>query len=817
MQLPWAQEAEFSNNPLLHTPFIPPVCHEYSKPAHEKSGGATNFGFNMKYDLSRARNLDAIAATASAILFAATISLFVTAALFKLPSFDGAMMLNNARIFSETGKYGYFYNEFYYFPSQTDGLIILLAALFFKIFGIGLFTAQLPNLIFNIILILGILAIAEQLSGALWYSLLASATVIAVPGFTEFSTGGYGEIPVLALFLWSLIALKRSLARGEIRFAFYAGLTLGAAFITKVMGLFFIAPTVCILFVYLYRREIDFKTVVAVAAGGLLLPVLWECFRLIQVGFAGYRQWWLLQIYQIRHQSGAGGLFHSGVDLILKRAISHLSLLGNFSSTNALVFAGVLAVGALGYWLARKVLQEPSERLVFDALALTCTLFFAWWILLLPTRGAWLRRIEDGLIVLYLSYGLLGAVLLRLARRSKGLELIFATVVFVIAGVSVSRCVVSIVRELPNRREEAREVLKGARLLADLPHDSKIFGVGWWQAPQLALFSNRSFYNYQHWPFASLQRLHNAYFVTDGYARALGGQAVRFVLASSKHRVLLNGRSASIYRIDKFYPYPPPPSPMVEGAVLPSFMSRGAFDFALSRGIYHDYWSRPESEVILGRSNEQLLGVKIRVPRRLNAIGAGPIELHIASPGCVDQSFVVRPGVNIFHAPIACKGSARSKSFVVRFSLNGYVPFVHQIDADNRLIGFILDSVALEGSPGGSSDNEDREAAVAMHRLSEAVLAPTGMHIQLVWTDNYCQSNTSFGAADLRWKAASLVKGPISLFVGGGTGPQKLFAAGGLTGDARTGDWVRAGQVFTFRDRDGHQLGIIRILEASCP
>ncbi|WP_168708955.1 ArnT family glycosyltransferase [Metallibacterium scheffleri] len=726
------------------------------------------------------------------------------------------MMLNNARIFSETGRYGYFYNEFFYFPSQTDGLIVVLASILFKFFGVGIFTAQLPNLIFNIILLSGIIVTVKQFGAVFWSGGLVAASVILVPGFSEFSAGGYGEIPVLALFLWALIAFRKSLTNSRSDMAFVSGLLLGLAFITKVMALFFITPAISLALFYLYKKKIRLKIIFAAAIGALAVPLIWECFRFVQMGLSGYRQWWSLQIFQILHQSGASTVDHAGAKQIVDRAILHLTLLGGFVSINALNFLLLIIVAVVGYLIFRKRLENIGDRFAFDVIALTCALLFFWWIFLLSSNGAWLRRIEDGLLMLYIFYCTAVVLLFKFWRTHKLIMRTFVAIVLVTALVSLSDFYNNYIGGLPRIQSQTHAVLRGARLLNSLPANSHIFGVGWWQSPQLSLFSNRSFYNYQHWTIKKLQDLHHAYFVTDGYAQALGANELNFVLDSSVHSVLMQSSAVSIYKINQFLDYPHLEIPLDEVSTLPSALSQHTFNFNFSRGIYHDFWSRPQSEVVLGRSDESSMNVKIVVPPAVIKSNRVPTVFKIVSPGCINYHAVVKSWVNTYQIPIECSAYSVIEPFFVKFSINAHAPFIHQIDADNRLLGFILQSVQLEKWHINNSDTLSRFPNIVVQHLSAEISTLPSVRMRVDWADNRCAAQTGVGTAKFIWQVAQPVKGSTELYVRSPPGPQTLFAAGGQQGSAVTGAWVQAGQEFTLRTHDGRELAIVRMRYTPC-
>ena len=72
--------------------------------------------------------------------------------------------------------------------------------------------------------------------------------------------------------------------------------------------------------------------------------------------------------------------------------------------------------------------------------------------------------------------------------------------------------------------------------------------------------------------------------------------------------------------------------------------------------------------------------------------------------------------------------------------------------------------------------------------------------------------------ADVYWNASRHVGvNTVQIYIGTGSS-EKLFAAGGATGDAKTGPWVRPGTVFTAKAKDsGTVLGTVTISGPTCP
>ena len=109
-----------------------------------------------------------------------------------------------------------------------------------------------------------------------------------------------------------------------------------------------------------------------------------------------------------------------------------------------------------------------------------------------------------------------------------------------------------------------------------------------------------------------------------------------------------------------------------------------------------------------------------------------------------------------------------------------------------------------------------QHSMVSYYRLAAEVSTQPGVQMHVVWVDNRCTTETGVGTANFKWDLARTVPGSTDLYVRLPPGPQTLFAAGGQQGSAETGAWVQAGQEFTLRVHDGHELAIVRMRYTPC-
>ena len=112
-------------------------------------------------------------------------------------------------------------------------------------------------------------------------------------------------------------------------------------------------------------------------------------------------------------------------------------------------------------------------------------------------------------------------------------------------------------------------------------------------------------------------------------------------------------------------------------------------------------------------------------------------------------------------------------------------------------------------------NKEAASAAPRSFRLVADVSARATSVLHVAWLDNPCSASTSYGRARFAWHAKEQA-GATRLEVQTHPGAGALFAAGGATGDAETGHWVRAGQVFTLRSDVGVVLASAHIRYIPC-
>jgi hypothetical protein len=617
-------------------------------------------------------------------------------------SFDGALNLNTAASLVAGTGYGLFYDAFFPFPAQTDGPFILPAALLIWVFGVSPLVTQAVNLAYVAALILLLVALLVRLGLPLWAALAGTLATVSVPGFAEYGMNGYGEVPAFTWYIAGILVLGTVFRSAPPRaVALLAGVFLALSYLTKVVALVLVVPVFAVAVWFAWRKQFGWAAVWNLCLG-FVVPVLsWEAYRLLSIGsVGGYAGWWKLQLGQVFHQSGAS----HGFGGLVTKAVEHCLILRSLTGLDAFVLLALLVLPVL-LFLAARTRLSPDARFLLLCLLLSGALYFAWWILLTPTSMTWLRRIVNGLMLHQLLIVALAFAVVRPAFQrgvEAGLGRVGALVVLFIAALPVlglARHGVVFGRPLqpPGYGERFIELAAAVRAL---PEDALIFGTGWWQAPGLALYSGRKIHNFQRWTPEAINRHQGSkYFVFDSYALQIGKAEVDNALALTDAEQVYKSDAGELHRIVRARPYAPLDVAPADVPRLKTRMDFSEGDYHFKRGFYpiengKQAWMRTHALVVLGRKAERRLIVELLVPSRL--VRDGPVNLRVEVPGCADQIFSLsKEWDNLVEVELKCPPSDERSPLSVRLHVDRHMPFVNQLDADNRLLGVLVRAVVL--------------------------------------------------------------------------------------------------------------------------
>ncbi|HYC02358.1 MAG TPA: hypothetical protein VED40_03650 [Azospirillaceae bacterium] len=662
-------------------------------------------------DMRRERVLP-LAIAAALVLLA--LQPYLAVSVSTLPAFDGALNLNVARELVATGRYGSFYDSFALFPveTQTNAPYVLPAALVYAVAGIGVFTSQLVNLLYIAALAAITFRLVARVAGPV-AGLAGVMLVLQVPGALEYGMNGYGEYIALFWFLLAVWFLARAVdgpAGADPLDCALGGAALSLSFLTKTVAMIWVAPVSALFALALLWRRAPPAAWVAFAAG-LAGPVLaWEVFRLAQLGGPGaFRLWWAQQLSEILSQSGVQSQLQDTPGLTAKLA-THFGLLSQQTGLPPVALALFLLVPPLlllgPLWEAWRR-RDAGTLMVLLSVGGVAAGYFLWWLAVTPTEQAWLRRILNGLALQQLTALLGVAWLLRvgaapvargpnsrrhtpaMAAAALGALMIWLAA----AGSGIGRGTAM----APH--DEA--TLEAARVMAAQPADTMFFGAGWWQAPVLALLSDRVVHDAERWDEDRLAEFPRKIMVFDHYAVGLAPATIAAQLARFESRPLLGGPYVSVHEIkDK---------PQAE-TVWPADRLAASVDF--SQGDYEALkgfhqlepgyrWSPGRATVALLRSGQARLSLTVTVPRVARFAEAAPgsdagVALTLKLDGCpVAILPIPHPGTHSFTVDVPCPPAGRSpEQASLSLSLNSAMRLQDTIP-DRRALAFALHRVAF--------------------------------------------------------------------------------------------------------------------------
>lgn len=540
-------------------------------------------------------------------------------------AFDGAMNLEAARSMMEGQGYRRMYGDRDAFPHevQTRAPYILPAAALFAAFGVGLWQAQLVNLLYLFAFAAAAFALVARATSWRW-GLLAAAAGLATPGIEDWGMNGYGEVPALTWWLCSLLVLyprDESAGIGAGR-CFAAGLLAGIAVVTKTVLAIGLVAMLPMMIVEIRRRRGIGPLLVALSAfaAGVVLPLLLhEVWRGVALGdWAAWKAWLDDEWQSVQQQAGVRtGFADTGV--FRGKVVAHFQVLA----------AGVgLPTWLLAAWLLqpapllgglRSRLTSCGARPVVLTLALCALIYFCWWLGVTPTQKAWYRRIFNGVLVLQmLSVFALALLWRERAHRHSGRRPLVAAAAAVIAlqaGLAWSS-----LGDAGNWSGSAsRELLeRDLAALRSLPAQAPLYGVGWYSMPAVGLYSGRHVDDLNAKLPAELAAQSRIYLLADPPMWTAGAE--RYWLRRYPWKQVADSLDLRVFELATDRVRDPFDLTPVDASAVRGYFDVQAGGYPYVFGVYDREgdgwsWARPDSEVLLRYAGEAEFRLDLFMPK----------------------------------------------------------------------------------------------------------------------------------------------------------------------------------------------------------
>jgi hypothetical protein len=186
---------------------------------------------------------------------------------------------------------------------------------------------------------------------------------------------------------------------------------------------------------------------------------------------------------------------------------------------------------------------------VLLALTLFAAIYFLWWLGFTPTEKAWYRRIFNGVLLLEIVLVLMLAALWEFRRRN----IEPARRAAAVAGVLLALLQLALIRSAVNE-DDTDDFASSDSLQDDLaalrrvPPNAEVYGVGWYSAPILSLYSGRRLDNIAAKTPAQLADASPVFLALDTQAQKIG--AAQYWLDRYSHRDVAQSDDLRLVEID---------------------------------------------------------------------------------------------------------------------------------------------------------------------------------------------------------------------------------------------------------------------------
>lgn len=610
--------------------------------------------------------------TALSLIFAWLLLTIISACFYRSLEFDGAMNLAVAKNLSEGHGPREIYDsrDLFPFEVQTRGPYLWLGAAVFRLFGVGPFQTQLPNLIF-VVLLGAVLFTGLRRAFGLATALLGCVLVFSTPSFIQYGLRGYGELPTFffGLAALAIIAGPETLCDKLPRKTYVAGVLAALAVATKIIGVSELAMVGAVMLVRVTMesraklRDLA-KGCGFFAAGVITSLAAVELWRLYWLGAADYVAWWQFQWTQIRGQSGAGAHFLGGS--IWSKIARHFGFFSRHVGASAIetsfLIAAPVAAVACAYFCSFSKEQRSRSRWLILGISLITALYFIWWMAIVPDNKASLRYVYIGLIGLEIlaAISLISNFWAAIKCKNTALRLIHASLAASIVYLYYPPVVKAFDRPISFKPDaELSTTRQAAQIISSLPRDRKILGFGWYSAPTIQIYSDRRFIDLTDWPIGKLVD-QPAYLIADRPSLVTG--ILHRVLARYPHKELMQpSRFAQIYEVDFSHPHDPFLSR--DDAKVLSWIAFDAKNYPYTEGMepfdpIGGRFIESDSEVLLrytGQGHFQLTGyMDAAIPSYYRF--TTPISGKIFIGHCPPLEFAFdKPGWKDFKLSLTCK------------------------------------------------------------------------------------------------------------------------------------------------------------------
>lgn len=494
-------------------------------------------------------------------------------------SFDGSLNALGAHSLLNSENNNYRGIDFFDPRIQTGITVTLPTALLFSVFGESFEIGLIPNFLYLIGFVIGIIYYYKiNLGLDNEYILVALLLFMLTPQLFTVGFGLYGELPALTFFLYSIIMVAVYKKKEAESYIFVSGLLVGLSYLTKTVLLIGLGGYALIFAFHLLDHNQSIRKNLRLAVKfvlGFAVPVIFlEVCKWGYMGTHTYLEWWKSMSLSISQQAGITEGF-TDTPGIISKFLTHLSLLSGFLHLSQILIALLLFIVA--FTLAKvfftnhrnkqhsKDYSRNSVPFDFCVILTVILIYFVWWLLITPTQKAWYRRIFNAILLLELSLPVMFAFFKRDLQSIKSFwreitshkfDVInkSAFLLFFIVAIAFSLKQDAFNISFSNTNLKKAYLLGGA-FVQTLPSSAKVYGTGWWQAPNLAFSAQRDIFDINpEIETLALQPKLEAFLAEDHNAINIAHTTIQQVLDHFDSTVIFNNEYLRIYELSNLSP-----------------------------------------------------------------------------------------------------------------------------------------------------------------------------------------------------------------------------------------------------------------------
>ena len=365
--------------------------------------------------------------------------------------------------------------------------------------------------------------------------------IILTPLFFFFSSHVLGELPGFVFFLSSLIVLSR-------KKYFWSGALLMLSILTKQVYIFgILAVMLEFLLIHIFsknqRASISRNTALLIS-GVLVILLSWYTYILISVNFSFQRFGGVIR----DAWTASNTLSQPKLSLIDKR----IDMLGYVFGVQGLVFIFLIIL------ICRGVIKKLRQNHIAVSLAFFSICYSLYFLFLGATN--WYRHFFPVVLAMLIITPLLIDTIL-FEKKIKNILMLGGILFLVFISVTSSNIHKNTISE--NKLIDQNLIfhhekmwpftdldsllisqIKTAKIVKNLPIDSQVAGISWWNTPEIAYLSGRKIYRD---PFQKK----TDYIITHYYGRILGSQDYQYLKLIKNKKEVFNSEGYNIYEIEK--------------------------------------------------------------------------------------------------------------------------------------------------------------------------------------------------------------------------------------------------------------------------